>query len=68
VLFPILERQSEGLGLGYVTARVVECTFIAIGIVSVLSILTLREDFAGAAGGDPGALVTVGKSLVAIHD
>ena len=50
VLFPILKRQSEGLALGHVTARVVECTFIAIGIVSLLSILTLREDFAGAAG------------------
>ena len=32
VLFPILKRQNEGLALGYVTARLVECTFIAIGI------------------------------------
>jgi hypothetical protein len=30
--------------------------------------LTLREDFTGAAGGDPSSFVTVGKSLVAIHD
>jgi hypothetical protein len=67
VLFPILKRQNEGLALGYVAARLVECTFIAIGIVSLLSVLTLRQDFAGAAG-DPGAYVTVGKSLVAIHD
>jgi len=34
VLFPILKRQNEGLALGYVTARLVESTFIAIGIVS----------------------------------
>jgi hypothetical protein len=68
VLFPILKRQNEGLALGYVSARLVECTFIAIGIVSLLSILTLRQDFAGAAGGDSGSFVTVGKSLVAIHD
>jgi uncharacterized protein DUF4386 len=68
VLFPILKRQHEGLALGYVAARLVECTFIAIGIGSLLSILTLREDLAGAAGGDSGSLVTVGKSLVAIHD
>ena len=67
-LFPILKRQNEGLALGYVAARLVECTFIAIGIVSLLSILTLREEFAGGAGGDSGSLVTVGKSLVAIHD
>jgi Domain of unknown function (DUF4386) len=67
VLFPILKRQSEGLALGYVSARLVECTFIAIGIVSLLSVLTLRQDFAGA-GGDPDTFVTVGQSLVAIHD
>jgi Domain of unknown function (DUF4386) len=67
VLFPILKRQSEPLALGYVSARLVECTFIAIGIVSLLSVLTLRQDFAGA-GGDPGTFETVGQSLVAIHD
>jgi hypothetical protein len=68
VLFPILKRQNEALALGYVTARLVECTFIAIGIVSLLSILTLRTDVAAPAGADPGSLVTVGQSLVAIHD
>jgi hypothetical protein len=67
-LFPVLKRQNEPLALGYVTARLVECTFIAIGIVSLLAVVTLRQDFAGAAGGDPGSFVTVGKSLVAIHD
>jgi hypothetical protein len=68
VLFPILNRQNEALALGYVSARLVECTFIAIGIVSLLSVLTLRTDVAGAAGADAGSLVTVGQSLVALHD
>jgi hypothetical protein len=68
VLFPILKRQHEGLALGFVTARLIESAFIAIGIVSILSVLTLRQDVAGAAGADAGSLVTVGKSLVAIHD
>ena len=67
-LFPILKRQHEALSLGYVTARLVECTFIAIGVVSLLAVVTLRQDFAGAAGGDPGTFVTAGKALVAIHD
>jgi hypothetical protein len=66
-LFPILKRQNEGLALGYVAARLVECTFIAIGIVSLLAVVTLRQDFTGA-GGDPAAFVTAGKSLVAVHD
>jgi hypothetical protein len=64
-LFPILKRQNEPLALGYVTARVMECTFIAIGIVSLLAVVTLRQD---AAGGDPSSLVTAGQSLVAVHD
>ena len=66
VLFPILKRQNEGLALGYVTARLVESTFIAIGIVSLLAIVTLRKDV--GFGGGAGSLVTAGRSFVAIHD
>ena len=66
VLFPILKRQSESLALGYVTARIIECTFIAIGIVSLLAIVTLRQDIGGPGGA--GSLVPVGRSLLAIHD
>ncbi len=65
VLFPILKRQNESLALGYVTARVMESAFIAVGILSLMAVVTLRQDV-GAAGGD--SLVTVGRSLVAIHD
>jgi hypothetical protein len=66
VLFPILKRQNESLALGFVTARVMESAFIAVGIVSVLAIVTLRQDVGGP-GGD-ASLVTAGRSLVAIHD
>jgi hypothetical protein len=68
VLFPILKRQNEALALGYVGARLMESTFIAIGIVSVLAVVTLRQDFAGAAGGDAASFVIAGQSLVAVHD
>jgi hypothetical protein len=67
VLFPVLKRQSETLALGYVTARVIESVFIAVGILSVLTVVTLRQDLAGA-GSDPAALDTVGRALVAVHD
>ncbi len=40
VVYPILRRQSEILSLGYVTARLVECMFIAAGIVFVLGIVS----------------------------
>jgi hypothetical protein len=66
VLFPVLKRQNESLALGYVTARIIESTFIAIGIVSIMAVVTLRRDVGGTGG--PGSLVTVSRSLVAVHD
>src|SRR5215204_1242648 len=65
VLFPILKRQNEILALGYVTARLVECAFIAVGILSVLTVVTLRQE---AAGADAPSLLTAGQSLVALKD
>src|SRR6187401_2422207 len=62
VIFPILRRQSEEGALGYVTARLVECTFILVGILCVLGIVTLRQQTAGAAEG------TVAYTLAAIKD
>lgn len=67
-LFPILKRQHEGLALGYVTARVMECVFIGVGILSVLTIVTLRQDFSGAGDPDSAALMTVGHALVALQE
>jgi hypothetical protein len=64
VLFPILRRQNEVLALGYVTARIIECVFIALGILSLLTVVTLRQE---AAGADTGSLVAAGQSLVALH-
>jgi hypothetical protein len=65
-LFPILKRVNEILALGYVAARVVECAFIAVGLLSLLSVVTLRQE--AAAGADDASLLAVGQSLVALHD
>jgi hypothetical protein len=43
VVFPILRRQNEILALGYVTARIVECVFLAAGIIFVLGVVSLRR-------------------------
>ena len=67
-LFPVLKRQHEGLALGYVTARVTECVFIGVGILSVLTIVTLRQDFSGAGDADSAALLTVGHALVTLQE
>jgi hypothetical protein len=64
VLYPVVKRVNEILALGFVTARVVESAFIAVGVLSVLSMVTLRQE---AAGADAGSLLAVGQSLVAVH-
>jgi hypothetical protein len=51
-LFSILKRQNERVALGYVATRIVESTVIVMGIISLLSVVTLRQDFAGASGTD----------------
>lgn len=65
VLFPLLKRQNEALALGYVTARMVECGFIAVGLLSLLTIATLQQQ---TPSGDATTLVPMGKSLVAMHN
>jgi Domain of unknown function (DUF4386) len=67
-LYPVLRRQSESLALSYVTVRVVESCLIAVGIVSLLAVVTLRRDLAGAAATDHASLILSGRSLVAVHD
>jgi hypothetical protein len=67
-LFPVVKRQNEAIALGYVGLRTLEAAIIAVGIVSLLAVVTLRQQLAGAAGTDAASLVTVGKALVAVHD
>jgi hypothetical protein len=66
-LYPVVKRQNEGAALGFVAARVVEAVMIFTGVVSLLSLVTLRHDLGGAAGANAAALVTVGASHVAIY-
>lgn len=65
-LYPILKRQNEGVALGFVSARVIETGIIAVGIISLLAVVTLRQD--AAAGADAASLVTTGQALVSIQN
>jgi hypothetical protein len=62
VLYPIIKRQSETGAISYVAARLVEATFIAIGIISILVLLLLRDDTPRI--GD----VAIGQVLVGVYD
>jgi hypothetical protein len=68
VLFPVLKRQNQTLALGFVTSRLLEAAIIATGVVSLLAVVTLRQDLAGAPGADTGSLSTTAAGLVAVRD
>lgn len=68
VLFPIVKRQHEGAALGFVTSRVVEGLVIIVGVLSLLSVVTLRRGAGGGSAADHAALLTTGKGLVALHN
>lgn len=75
VLFPILRQHHEAAALGFVAARIIECVFIAVGILSVLTVSSLRQTASGAgSGSDAGSGSGVGQfepiaqTLVALHD
>src|SRR5918912_3163348 len=57
-----MRRQFEDLSIGYVTARIVESTFILVGILAMLGVATLQQQAAGASEG------TVAYTLAAIKD
>jgi Domain of unknown function (DUF4386) len=67
-LYPIVKRQNQSVALGFVTSRLLEASMIIVGVVSLLTVVTLKHNAASATGADAAALVTAGKSLVAFHN
>jgi len=67
VIYPLVRRQSETLGLGYVTARIMESVFIAIGLMSIISVLNVNDALDGADASASTALAVTGNSLAATY-
>ena len=68
VLYPIAKRYSQIGALGYVTARIMESAFIMVGILSLVSIVALRQDVSGSTGADAAALEATGRSLATVYE
>lgn len=64
-LYPVLKRRFPALSLSFVTARVMESVFIGVGVLAVLTLVTMRQDFSGT---DPAGLATVGDTLVTLQE
>jgi hypothetical protein len=65
VVYPLLKRVNELCSIGYVTARVMECVFILVGLLAVLGVVGLRES---PPSGSQVALGQIAYTLAAIKD
>src|SRR3712207_6321449 len=67
VLYRIARRIHESVAIGYVALRIIESAIILVGVVSIMSVVTLRADLAGS-GANSDTLRLAGQSLVAVHE
>ena len=65
-LYPVMKRQSQSMALGFVTTRMFEAAVIAIGVISLLTVVSLRHP--GATGAEAHSLVVTGNALVAAYN
>jgi hypothetical protein len=68
MLYPYLKAFDQSLALGYFTFRVLECVFILVGIVSVLSLLTLSHSYTTTGNPDNSIYKAIGIIGKAFHD
>ena len=65
MIFPILKNVNEGLALAYVGFRTLECVIVIVVTMSLLSLLTLSQEYVGAEALDATSFETQGAILLA---
>lgn len=67
-LFPVIKRLNEAMALGFAAVRTLEAAMIFTGVLSLLTLVHLREGLGTAAGADHASLLTTGASLVSTYN
>jgi hypothetical protein len=67
-LYPLLKNFNGALALGSVSLRVVEGVFVLISMLSLLTLLTLSQEFLAAGAPDASSFQTSGSLLLALRD
>jgi Domain of unknown function (DUF4386) len=67
-LYPLLKKYNGALALGSVGFRVIENVFVLIGTLSLLSLLTLSQEFIAAGAPEASSFQTLGTLLLAVRD
>lgn len=67
-VYPLLRRHNEALAVGYVVARSIEVVIFTIGVISLLTLLTLSQEFVKAGEPEASHFQTIGASLMALRE
>jgi hypothetical protein len=67
-LYPVLRRHHEGLALGAVAFRTMEAVLYIVGVVCLVSLLTLGQDYVTAGFAGAAALPSAGTLTMAARD
>jgi Domain of unknown function (DUF4386) len=67
-MFPFLRKYNEIIALWHVCFRFLEAIIITVGVISVLSLLTLSREYAKAVFPDIASYQASGILLKAVHD
>jgi len=68
VMFPFLKKYNRTIAIGHVCFRFMEAVVITVGVISVLSLLTLSQDYVAAGAPDIASYQVSGTLLKAVHD
>lgn len=67
MMFPIVNKENESLAIGYVCFRLLEAVLKIVGIISLLSIVTLSQEYLTVVAPNSSSYLIAGKLLVTIH-
>jgi hypothetical protein len=67
-MYTVIKRRYPNLAISYVAARIMESVFIGVGILSVLVLVTLRQDYVSTDGAAAAGLTAVGDAFVALQE
>lgn len=68
VIFPLLKKYHERIAIGYIVARGFEAVPFIIANISLLSLLTLSQEFVRSAGADLSNYQPLAAGLLAAYD
>jgi hypothetical protein len=68
VLYPVVKRRFPAASIGYVAARITESAFILVGLMSLISVVSVSQQLASASGASQAALTAQGGTLVSTYD